>query len=99
VLASRLPMLDSFPLADIIREELTAAAVITDGHPAPADATNDQTLQQSRTFSWRTFTPVLAKRMRIFAQAALIVVVLLQRDVPGMRTGNHQPLVPWHLRT
>ena len=72
--------------------------MITDGHPSAADAANNQALQQSWAFSRRAFATVLAERVCIFAEATLIVVVLLPRDVTGMRTGNHQPLVPWHFR-
>ena len=68
----------------VIGDELLAATVIADRHPATAQPTDGAALEQGGTFPRRTVTAVRTIRLCRISQALLDTLVLVLRDVAGM---------------
>ena len=83
-LADRYGVLDAITLADVLRHEAVLARVVSDRHSAPADATDYQTLQQSRPLAWRTLATIRSNGLRVFAKAQKVLFILLPGDVAGV---------------
>jgi hypothetical protein len=65
-LTDGLGIFDTFSLTDIVRYQAAATPVIADRHAPAAAPANDQTLQESSTFSSRTLVSLAALGMSIF---------------------------------
>ena len=60
MLAYRNNVVDAVALAGILRHDLHPSRVVADCHPATADSTDNQPLQQCRALAWWTLSAILA---------------------------------------
>jgi hypothetical protein len=86
-------MLNAFSLAHLIGDLTSTTVVVANRHSSAANATQYQSLEQSRTFPRWTFPTIMAEGLRILPQSSLILFVLLPRDVPRVNAGQQDPLL------
>jgi len=67
MLAYRDDVVGSIALASILGHDFRLSRVVADGHPAAADATDSQALQQRRALARGTLATVLAVGVSIIA--------------------------------
>ena len=89
-LAYRDGMFDAVALADVFGHETLLAGVIPDRHPAPADPTDHQALQQRWTLTGRTLA-VGSDRLSVLPQAQQVLFVPLPGDVAGVSILEYVP--------
>ena len=97
-LAYRYGMLDAVALADVFGHKTVFARVVPNRHPAPADSTDHQSLQQRWALARRTLAAIGADRLSILPEAPQVLFVLLPGDVAGMSILEQHPLFARQLR-
>jgi hypothetical protein len=83
-LAYRYGVFDTVALTDVLGHEALLARVVSNRHPAPAEATDHQALQQRWALARGTLSAVGSDGMCVFLKTPEILLVLLPRDVAGM---------------
>jgi hypothetical protein len=76
---------DAVTLADVAGEGLAAAVVVAHGHPLPAPAADDDSLQQGRPLAGRAGGAVAAVRGGVGGEPGAVGVELVEGDVARVR--------------
>jgi hypothetical protein len=94
-LAGQFSRFDAAALAQVDRERLPFADLVTHGHAVSAFATQGQALQQRRSLTCGAAPPVISVAPGIGPQGFLIRLILLPTDVARVRVGQKDfPLRP-----